>query len=160
MTNEKTKYELVNLTENEVLDAQFNLDSTKYQLISAEAKLEIQNYKIKKEIPQLEAKEELDKIEESLCKIKESIENLDKNDEKYEEKKLRMEYDLFCGEKEFEKAKYALEKRISMRLANKFIRKLEDECKLHKDNLKVFAEQVRTKKKKVPIYEKNIQLDD
>lgn len=162
MTEKKDKFEynLVKLTPKELIEAQLNKDKIEIDLMNAEGKLEIQKFKIEHNIPQYELNEDVENIENSIKKIKESKDKLDKKDPRYEEKVICHDYDVFCGLKELELAKLKAKKNMGARMANEAIAVLEGRIPIHKDNLKLFKDQIRNKTRKEPIIQEQIQLDE
>lgn len=157
---EKLKYNLVKLTDTELKEAILNKDKIEIDLLSSEGKLEIQNFKINNNIPQYELNEDIENIEDSLEKIKEHRDKLDKEDSRYDEKLICHKYDLFCGERELELSKLKAKKNMGDRIARDAIDKLKEVIVMHKHNLKVFKDQIRNKVRKERIVPEQIQLNE
>ena len=128
--------------------------------MNAEGKLEIQEFKIEKNIPQYELNEDVEEIEKSLKKIEKSKEKVKKDDPRYEEKMVCRDYDILCGEKELSLAKLKAKKNMGIRVAKEAIKELEGMITFHKDNLRVFIDQLRNKVRKERIIPKQIQLEN
>jgi len=157
---DKIEYNLIKLTPEELIEARLNKDKVEIDLMNVEGKLEIQKFKIKHDIAQLELKEDVEKIEDAIKKIKKSKEEIDKSGDRYNEKILCRDYDILCGEKRLELARFKIKKRMGSRISNEAIKTLENQIELHKHNLKVFTDQIRNKVRKERKIVKQIQLDE
>ena len=154
------EYNLIPLTEVELKETRLNRDKVEIDLMNAKGKLEIQEFKIKYEIPKLELNEDVEEIEKSIEKIEKSKEELDKEDPRYEEKIICRDYDVLCGEKQLELAKLKVKKGMGARIANEAIDVLKGRVLICEGNLKVFNDQLKNKVRKELKVEEHIQLEE
>ena len=159
MKEQKLEYDLVKLSDIELVQTKYNLDAYEVKILKTKNKIKLMKLQLDHEIPLKGLKMQIDDLKKAIKDTQDKIKELEKKEdiisisskEKYE---YKLE-DLKCNLSE---RQLELKLNLPMRDINEALRFAENELKRDEMQMKMYKDRFRNKVKKVP--RQQIQLEE
>lgn len=145
------KWEYVDVSDEKVRQCRIELEKENISLIQQENMLKLNIMKKEHSIPMILNKRDLSRYENNIKSIQTKIKGFDKESEEYDDDLIIAQHDILYNEGLILTKQYEIDKRIPLRELETDRVEIDDSITTSKNNIKVYKNIIRTKKRKVQI---------
>ena len=153
----KIEYDLIPMSEEELREAKYNLDSCESRILQLENSIKLRAFERENEVNERVLKEKIKGEKKDLEKCKKDLAELKESEDNYEDKSLKLKHEILYGTLSIKEDETDLHLKLPSRNLNVLDRKDLDQLRVLRLNMKVFKDQFRNKVKKVP--KQHVQLE-